>query len=130
MTLDHHQSIHLSHHLARNPSTLIPAVDALERKGLLRRGQDPDDRRRTPLSLTEAGRTLLVEVPFVDAGDPLAQGLQAMGQERVERLRTLLKELLGDLPGGPALLAQAETQVRMRARCPERREHRQDKPAI
>jgi DNA-binding MarR family transcriptional regulator len=32
-----------------DPSTLVPAVDALERKGLAMRGQDPNDRRRNPL---------------------------------------------------------------------------------
>ena len=114
----------LSQHLARNPSTFVPAVDALERKGLVRRGQDPADRRRTPLALTEGGRTLLAEVPFVDAGDPLAQGLRALGQEGAGLLRTLLRELLSDLPEGQALMLQADAEVRMRARCPERRDHR------
>jgi DNA-binding MarR family transcriptional regulator len=114
----------LSGYLARNPSTFVPAVDALERKGLLRRGQDPEDRRRIPLALTDSGRKLLADVPFVDASDPLVHGLRAMGEEQVGRLRTLLNELLRDMPCGQELLQKVEREVSMRAHCPERRDHR------
>ena len=118
----------LSQHLARNPSTFVPAVDALERKGLVARGRDPDDRRRTPLALTQTGRMLLAKVPFVDADDPLVRGLQALGEEKVDLLRTLLRELLEELPGGQRLLEMAVVEVRMRARCPEGRDVNKTNP--
>jgi len=115
----------LSQYLTRNASTFVPAVDALERKGLVRRGTDPDDRRRTPLSLTGSGHKLLTEVPFVQEGDPLVQGLRAMGGEQSGQLLSLLNELALHMPNGRQIARRVETEVRMRARCPERSEYRQ-----
>ena len=108
----------LSQQLMRNPSTFVPAVDALERKGLVRRGRDPDDRRRTPLSVTEGGRKLLAEVPFVEASDPLLQGLDAMDQESAVQLLSLLHSLIVHLLDGPEIVKRVRAEVRMRARCP------------
>jgi DNA-binding MarR family transcriptional regulator len=110
----------LSRHLMRNPSTFVPAVDALERKGLVDRGRDPDDRRRTPLLLTADGRRLLAEVSFVDVGDPLVQALRALGGERSGHLISLLYDLLGHLPDGQELLGSVEEEVRMRVQCPRK----------
>lgn len=108
----------LSRQLMRNPSTFVPAVDALERKGLVRRGRDPDDRRRTPLSVTESGRRLLAEVPFVAAGDPLLQGFDAIDQEPATQLLSLLHRLAAHLPDGQEIMEHVRAEVRMRAQCP------------
>jgi len=40
----------LSNRMMLTPSTLVPAVDKLEREGYVVRGKDPSDRRRTPLT--------------------------------------------------------------------------------
>ncbi len=89
------------------PATLVPVVDALEAKALLRRGQDPADRRRSPLSLTEAGVAAVARVggshvlagPMVTPGVPLVASLQKMGEgprhELLVHLRTLARHLVG-----------------------------------
>ena len=45
----------LSQRMSFDPSTLVRAVDALERKDLARRGTDSHDRRRNPITITEKG---------------------------------------------------------------------------
>jgi DNA-binding MarR family transcriptional regulator len=44
------------------------AVDTLVRSGLVERTQDPDNRRRLALRLTEEGREELTNVPRVGSG--------------------------------------------------------------
>lgn len=44
-----------------DPSDLVTVLRALEEEGLVRRGIDPDDRRRNLLELTRAGAFWLVE---------------------------------------------------------------------
>ncbi len=79
------------------PATLVPVVDALERKGLVKRGQDPRDRRRTPLSLTEQGTEALAMVPLVDEDDALVGSLDRMGEEKGLQLLALLRELANQM---------------------------------
>jgi DNA-binding MarR family transcriptional regulator len=48
-----------------DPSTLVPMIDALVVRGLILRGQDPDDRRRIPLILTDEGAKIIRQAePF------------------------------------------------------------------
>lgn len=84
----------LGRHMMITPATLVPAVDALEREGLVRRGQDPRDRRRNPLSITVLGADLLSRVPVVDKNDALVRSLEAMGSERAEELLLLMRDLV------------------------------------
>ena len=58
-------------HIAARSATEV--VDALEARGLVERGPDPDDRRATLVRPTEAARAELAEVDRVrreQAGDP------------------------------------------------------------
>jgi DNA-binding MarR family transcriptional regulator len=87
----------LSERMLLAPSTLVPIVDRLESESLVVRGKDPEDRRRTPLMLTEQARQLLVRVPTVDAQNHLGQALQAMGVEKSRQLSLLLQELVANL---------------------------------
>ena len=103
----------LSRKLMRSPSTFVPAIDALEQKGFVRRGRDPHDRRRTPLSLTSRGVKLLEEVPFLDEGDPLVQALDALGDEGARQLLSLLRELVNLLPDGESILHSVTSRVHM-----------------
>jgi len=50
----------LSRMLRSGAAGLVPVIDTLEAKGLVDRGRDPKDRRRTPLTLTPAGERCLL----------------------------------------------------------------------
>lgn len=82
------------------PATLVPMVDTLERHGFIRRGIDPNDRRRTPLELTESGRQRLDAVPFIHTDDPIARFLRELPEDERQRflshLRGLAEALHGD----------------------------------
>jgi DNA-binding MarR family transcriptional regulator len=101
----------LSQHFMLDPSTLVPAVDALERKAFARRGRDPDDRRRVPLSLTEQGARFVSCFSVVDAGDPLVRSLQQMGEEQCQDLLNLLRTLVKHMPDGEHILTKVATRV-------------------
>jgi DNA-binding MarR family transcriptional regulator len=83
-------------------STVVSLVDRLERRGLLRRADDPGDRRKRRLFLTDAGRDFLAAaIPVVDQ---LSEELLARlsGAERETLVPALLKlagEAGPDLPG-------------------------------
>jgi len=83
----------LSGLMGREPATLVPAVDALETKGMLQRGQDPKDRRRNPLTITGQGLAVLERVPQVGKNDLLLNALQGLGDQKVEQLISLLREV-------------------------------------
>lgn len=87
-----------------SPSSLLPVVDALESRGLLRRGKDPKDRRRLPLSLTREGEEMLAHTPAIDSDSILVEALESMSEERREQLLVSLRSFvshLTDEPGSP-----------------------------
>jgi DNA-binding MarR family transcriptional regulator len=73
---------------------VVQIVDALERRGLVERRRNPDDRRSYVLQLTEAGRKTLES-----AGEQLADVIPALtapiGEDAAAELRRLLRKLLG-----------------------------------
>lgn len=77
-----------------DPRNLVPILDGLERRGLLRRGSDARDRRRHAVELSSKGRALLAKVARlgVQAEDDLLRVLT--GPER-RQLHGLLARLLG-----------------------------------
>ena len=83
----------LSGLMSREPATLLPAVDALERRQLLERGQDSKDRRRTPLMITGSGLAVLQQVPLVGENNLLLKALKELGDQKVEQLLALLKQV-------------------------------------
>lgn len=96
----------LSKRLRVEPATLVPVVDALERDGFARRGQDPNDRRRTPLSLTERGLEVLRQVPAVHQEDILLNAFQQMGRRRSNQYVALLRELMGYMSKDQTMVRQ------------------------
>jgi DNA-binding MarR family transcriptional regulator len=102
-----HQSYTLSELSRRfvvDPSTMVPVIDALERKGLITRGRDPNDRRRVPLSLTDQGTALIQNMPFVHEDDVLFKTLDNMGEEKSRQLLNLLREVVKGMPEGEEML--------------------------
>jgi DNA-binding MarR family transcriptional regulator len=79
------------------PSTLVPAVDKLEREELVVRGKDPNDRRRTPLQLTDKARAALVIIPPAHPHDAIVQAAHQLGETKTAQLHKLLRELLQHL---------------------------------
>jgi len=97
----------LSKRFAVDPSTLVPTVDALERKKLLTRQRDPADRRRVLLSLTEEGQGLIARLPHMIPDDPLLQAVEILGEEKMLKLIELLSQLVSAMPEGVELLHNA-----------------------
>ncbi len=96
----------LSDHMMLAPSTLVPIVDRMEHEGMVVRGKDPDDRRRTPLMLTDHARQMLALVPPVDVQDQLCLALNALGMEKSRQLSQLLQELIRQLAPGHDVVTQ------------------------
>ena len=110
---------HLAETLHVNRSMMVKLIDALEARGLVERGRNPDDRRSYALYPTQAGRNALAAMaPHMDsAEDVFAAALTA--QERAR-----LVELLHALVDPPEtaishrlgfLIAQAHHRFRARA---------------
>jgi len=54
--------LELSQRVAIAPTTAVTALDILEKRGLVRRTRDPNDRRRYFVSLTDEGARLIDEL--------------------------------------------------------------------
>lgn len=87
----------LSRAMMMTPSSLVPVVDRLEAKGLLRRGKDPNDRRRSPLSLTREARELMAQTPAMDDDSVMVEALGSMSNGQREQLLASLRLLVGRL---------------------------------
>lgn len=101
----------LAHLMMLAPATLVPVVDRLEKKKLVMRGSDPQDRRRNPLRLTDPGRAMIAQIPQFASDDLMTRSLQAMGAEKAARLNELLKELVQNLSPEEDLVGQVLTNL-------------------
>jgi DNA-binding MarR family transcriptional regulator len=81
------------------PSTLVYVVDGLVEKGLVKRGKDPNDRRREPLLLTKRGAALFARIPKMEMSSSLVKSLEGMKEARRRQLLQLLNEFAEGLPG-------------------------------
>jgi DNA-binding MarR family transcriptional regulator len=81
-------------------TTMVSTVDALERRGLVRRELSPEDRRLRLVAVTATGRTLLRRAePVVERAEhAVLAGLPARDRAR---LAPLLRALVSTAPGGP-----------------------------
>jgi len=88
----------LSRAMALDPSTLVPLVESLVNKGLLERGRDPADRRRTPLRITPQGAAMLDKGAACDENGTLVKSLCLLGDEKTRQLVNLLGEFVAKFP--------------------------------
>jgi DNA-binding MarR family transcriptional regulator len=79
-------------------TTMVGVIDDLERRGLVQRVRDPDDRRRYAVSLTDKARELVEgELVGIDA-EVNAELTTLLSEAEHKRLNALLVKLLGE-PG-------------------------------
>ena len=75
--------------LGKVPAMVVMAVDALEQRGFVTRERDPDDRRRTRVVLTSAGRRALADGHRI-ADATVAASLPGLSADELAQLHALL----------------------------------------
>ena len=82
----------LSERLGLRGPTLVEVIAELDRRGFITRRQDPNDRRRANISLTEAGRTAVTDMmPKVALQN--AAGLEGLSDAEVDQLKDMLRRM-------------------------------------
>jgi DNA-binding MarR family transcriptional regulator len=94
------------------PSTLVYVVDGLVKKKLVKRGKDPNDRRREPLSLEKKGAALFGQIPKMDASSVLVKRLEGMKESRRHEFLALLDEFAQGLPCSENFYLRPEPETR------------------
>lgn len=79
--------------LSIDPTLIVGAVDALEKRGLIERTRDPRDRRRYVLVVTAEGRKVLATTAKV-AAKAEADFLAPLSRSKRDQLHELVRELL------------------------------------
>ena len=97
----------MSRKIALDPSTLVPTLYALGRKGLIVRQRDQQDRRRVNITLSDKGNLFVRELDALKEDDPIYRSLEQMGVESASQLVNLMRQLMHNLPEG----AQALTGI-------------------
>ena len=101
----------LSRRFVVDPSTLVPTIDTLERKGWVTRQRDVHDRRRIHLSLSPDGAKLIENMPMVHEDDLLFKCLGSMGEDKARDLRQLLREVVQHMPEGEEMLQSISSRL-------------------
>jgi len=93
----------LARQLAIHPSTLTALAERLERRGLISRVRETEDRRFVRLRLTPAGVRLTARSPATPQGK-LVRALEALPAARLRQLRGAVADLVNalDAHGLPA----------------------------
>lgn len=82
-------------------TTMVATVDALERRGLVRRDPHPDDRRIRLVAVTAKGKRVLGKASAA-ADDVQRRVLAALPEPDRDRLVPLLRALVAAAPAGPS----------------------------
>jgi DNA-binding MarR family transcriptional regulator len=84
---------HAARRLGIDRTTMVAMLDTLERKGLVSRHPDADDRRRNVVELTDAGQDLVRR--GVEASDRAERQLLAsLSPQAAQHLRTALRSIV------------------------------------
>lgn len=102
----------LSQKIMVDSSTLVPSIDALERKGIVFRHRDPQDRRRVVIGLTDAGHDIAQRFHAVAEDDAIYQALLQMNEAEVDQLLRLMRALIHALPNGDQMMDSLCTRLR------------------
>ncbi len=91
----------LGERLGTLPSRVVSLVDELEKRGLVERRDDPEDRRSYELHLTEAGRETLGEIGRVarEHGESLCSALSERERRQLAAMLARIAEQQGLVPG-------------------------------
>lgn len=84
--------------LQLSPSAASRAIDRLVRDGLMRREENPDDRRQKLITMTEAGRQLVGDMEAIFA-ERQRQLVAVLDEEDQARFSVLLARMLARQPG-------------------------------
>lgn len=107
---DRPTSKELSRKFGLDPSTLVPVVEALVKRGYVVREHDPNDRRRAPLAITPEGHDMLESLPAFAPADPVMHAFESMGTEKARDLVCLMRELLEHMPEGEMMLRELDAR--------------------
>jgi len=89
----------LSGQMMLAPASLVPVVDILVKKGLIRRDTDSKDRRRNPLTATTKGVELVSTFKTISSEDILVKNLEKLGINKAKKLVAISDELLSLMAG-------------------------------
>ena len=93
------------------PATLIPIIDELEGKGLLKRMKDKTDRRKSPLHITPKGTNLLIETSEIGKNRLIVEGTGRLGKRKSGKLIVLLEELTCAIAGDDTICKTIKENV-------------------
>jgi MarR family transcriptional regulator, organic hydroperoxide resistance regulator len=92
----------LTEELGLRQPTTVSAMDTLEKRLLVRRAPNPNDRRSTLIYLTEGGRSIKAKLlPYADEANSLA--LKDLSRSEIGTLRKLLLKINATLESNPSV---------------------------
>jgi len=98
--------LELSKRMGIASTTAVPALDRMEKRGLLKRNRDPDDRRRHCVSLTDDGRRLVNQL-LPEIVRMISTSFAGIDREEIETFSKVLHQIeqnlirmVGEAPAG------------------------------
>lgn len=88
--------LELSKRVGIASTTAVPALDTMEKRGLLKRMPDPKDRRKYDIRLTDEGKRLLDQL-LPEIIDMIASTLEGITREELRTLWNVLHKIEGNL---------------------------------
>ena len=92
--------VEIARRMGIDRTTMVALIDDLQERGLVRRRQDPEDRRKNVVELTDAGKDITRLA--TQAGKQAEQSfLSPLSADEAEQFKKILRALLYNLPAGP-----------------------------